>query len=66
MNKLEKEYIQYLIDNVEKEPKLKLILDSYFLNEISFDVLLGEINFEFINSFLVWKKSKRIDEMLNI
>jgi hypothetical protein len=55
----EKEYIKYLIENVNKiDTKL---LDLYFLNEIEFDILIESIDvtkFD-IMSFNTFVKSKK-------
>jgi hypothetical protein len=59
----EKEYINYLIENV-KEIDNK-ILDDYFLNKIEFDEVIESIDatkFD-VMSFNTFIKSKKIDDL---
>ena len=62
---LEREYIDYLIENV-KSIDTK-VLDSYFLDEIDFDSLIESIDVtEYdVLSYKNFVKSKKIDDLLS-
>jgi len=61
----EKEYIDYLIENI-KEIDTK-ILDNYFLNKLNFNSLIESINIKRYNimSYTTWIKSRKIDGLFN-
>jgi hypothetical protein len=61
----EKEYIKYLIDNVNEIDTS--LLDLYFLDEIDFTRLIESIDVtEYdIMSFTTFVKSKKIDNLLS-
>jgi hypothetical protein len=61
----EKEYIKYLIDNVDEIDTG--LLDLYFLNEIDFTRLIEYINVTEHNvmSFNTFVKSKKIDNLFS-
>jgi hypothetical protein len=60
----EKEYINYLIENVKSIDTG--LLDLYFLNEIDFDRLVESIDVTELDvmSFNTFIKSKKIDDLL--
>ena len=62
----EKEYIKYLTDNFKNDSVIAPILDSYFLNEIDFNMVINKS--EHISQVLTykkWLKSKKIDDLLS-
>jgi hypothetical protein len=61
----EKEYIKYLIDNVNEIDTS--LLDLYFLNEIDFTRLIESIDVteHSVMSFNTFVKSKKIDNLLS-
>lgn len=62
MEKIEDQYIEYLIEN---KSKCSDILDKYFLDKITFnDVVVESESFFDILSFRKFIKSKKIDELL--
>lgn len=60
--KYEREYVQYLIEN-EKSIDTDL-LDRYFLDEITFQELINNVDPGEILSFHSFVKSKKIDSLL--
>ena len=60
--KYEREYIQYLIEN--KKSIDTALLDMYFLDEITFQELIDNVDPGEILSFHNFVKSKKIDSLL--
>ena len=60
--KYEREYIQYLIEN--KKSIDTGLLDMYFLDEITFQDLINNVDPGEILSFHSFVKSKKIDSLL--
>ena len=60
--KYEREYIQYLIEN--KKSIDTALLDMYFLDEITFQELINNVDPGEILSFHSFVKSKKIDSLL--
>lgn len=60
----EKEYINYLIENVNEIDNK--VLDDYFLNEIEFNEVIESIDVTKYNvmSYNTFVKSKKIDDLL--
>ena len=60
--KYEREYVQYLIEN--KKSIDTVLLDRYFLDEITFQELINNVDHGEILSFHSFVKSKKIDSLL--
>jgi hypothetical protein len=64
MEKIENQYIQYLILNKDKVSE---ILDRFFLNKISFEELVIEsLNIDGVMPYRNFVKSKKIDDLNNL
>jgi len=61
----EKEYIDYLIENVKQIDNK--VLDAYFLNEIEFNEVIESIDVTKYNvmSYNTFVKSKKLDDLLS-
>lgn len=61
----EKEYIDYLIENVNEIDNK--VLDAYFLNEIEFNEVTESIDVTKYNvmSYNTFVKSKKLDDLLS-
>jgi len=64
--KYEKEYIKYLSDNFKNDEVISPILDSYFLDEIDFNMVINKSEHIFnVLTYNKWLKSKKIDDLLS-
>jgi hypothetical protein len=64
--KYEKEYIKYLSDNFKNDEVISPILDSYFLDEIDFNMVINKSEHIFnVLTYNKWVKSKKIDDLLS-
>lgn len=58
----ESQYIQYLIDNVYNIDTT--ILDSYFLNEIDFEMVIERVDTTKVKSYKNFVKSQKINGII--
>lgn len=64
--KHEKEYIKYLSDNFKNDEVISPILDSYFLDEIDFNMVINKsAHIHNVLTYNKWVKSKKIDDLLS-